>query len=240
MSTVDDLAMPRLIQELSITHFGTSSKYLSLLEQKQLFPLKAPNDLSLATLRAVYTTASPLAPSTFRYVYSAFGPHINLASITGGTDIISLFGAPSMITPVYPGEVQVAGLGMAVRAFAPDGTDVTDTGEAGDLVCVQPFPCQPVAFWPLGSEEGAIKYKAAYFEKFTNIAGRSVWHHGDYVTFSHHHQGDGIVMLGRSDGVLNPAGIRFGSAEIYNVLLKRFAGIVSDGICVGKQNNATK
>ncbi|KAI9671415.1 MAG: hypothetical protein M1831_004324 [Alyxoria varia] len=238
VSTVDDLAMPRLIEELSITHFGTSSKYLSLLEQRQLFPLKPPNDLSLSTLRAMYTTASPLAPSTFRYVYSAFGPNINLASITGGTDIVSLFGAPCMITPVYAGEVQVVGLGMAVRAFAPDGTDVTDTGEAGDLVCVRPFPCQPVAFWPLESDTGARKYKSAYFEQFTNRAGKPVWHHGDYIAFSHHTEGDGIVMLGRSDGVLNPAGIRFGSAEIYNVLLKRFAGVVSDAICVGKKCKA--
>ena len=154
-STSDDLAMPRLIQELKITQFGTSAKYLSILEQKGLFPQHSPNDIDLSSLRAIYNTASPLAPSTFRYVYQAFPSNINLASITGGTDIISLFGAPSPLVPVYAGEVQCAGLGMAIRAFDPESDpnkpiDLTETGKPGDLVCVKPFPCQPVAFWPLG------------------------------------------------------------------------------------------
>lgn len=115
---------------------------------------------------------------------------------------------------------------MAVKAYTSDsGEDVTASGEPGDLVCVKPFICQPVAFWGAG---GDAKYKASYFEKFEGI-----WHHGDFVQFNP--KTGGMIMLGRSDGVLNPAGVRFGSAEIYNVLLKHFAGQVHDGLCIGRK-----
>lgn len=229
-STSTELAMPRLIEELQIKHFGTSAKYLSVLEQASIAPRDAGIDLS--SLCAIYNTASPLAPSTFRYVYRAFGPDVHLASITGGTDIISLFGAGTPLLPVHAGEIQAAGLGMAVRAYVDDGSDVTDAGEPGDLVCVKPFPCQPVAFW--GGAKGAAKYKASYFEKFRAADGKPIWHHGDFVQFNPATHG-GLVMLGRSDGVLNPAGVRFGSAEIYNVLLKHFAGRVADSLCIGRK-----
>lgn len=216
-----ELAMPRLIDELGITHFGTSAKYLSILEQKNI----APKDtLALKSLKAIYSTGSPLAPSTFEYVYRVFGPDINLGSITGGTDIISLFGAPSLLSPVYAGEIQVRGLGMAVEAWDYEGKDVTGTGEPGDLVCVKPFPCQPVMFW---GPDGDKIYKKSYFEVFPGI-----WHHGDFVCFSP--KTGGLVMLGRSDGVLKPAGVRFGSSEIYNILLKHFPE-VEDGLCIGRR-----
>ena len=218
---VGNMAMPRLIDELSITHFGTSAKYLSVLEQKNVLPKK---NLSLKTLKAIYSTGSPLAQSTFEYVYRAFGPNINLGSITGGTDLISLFAAPSQISPVYAGEIQVRGLGMLVEAWTSEGKDVTDTGEPGDLVCVKPFPCQPVYFW--GDKDDTV-YKESYFETFPGI-----WHHGDFVRFNP--KTGGLVMLGRSDGVLKPAGVRFGSAEIYNVLLKHFPGI-EDALCIGRR-----
>ncbi|KAK8189117.1 uncharacterized protein BKA78DRAFT_253134 [Phyllosticta capitalensis] len=226
-SVADDLAMPRLIEELGITHFGTSAKYLSVLEQKGLSPLSS---LSLSTLTAIYSTGSPLAPSTFSYVYSAFPP-VNLGSITGGTDIISLFGAPSPLSPVYAGEIQQAGLGMAIRAWDWQGHDVTDSGEAGDLVCVKPFPCQPVSFWgPTGEQ----KYRSSYFDKFCAPGSQQpVWHHGDFVRFNP--ATGGLVMLGRSDGILKPAGVRFGSAEIYNVVLAHFGADVSDALCVGQR-----
>ncbi|KAK3044650.1 hypothetical protein LTS18_000720, partial [Coniosporium uncinatum] len=149
-SDPDDLAMPRLIDEVGITHFGTSAKYLSVLEQKALKPL---DTLELSTLEAIYSTGSPLAPSTFHYVYQAFPPRINLGSITGGTDIISLFGAPCPLVPVYAGEIQCLGLGMAVRAYDYSGKDVSASGEPGDLVAVKCFPCQPVQFWgPTGEK----------------------------------------------------------------------------------------
>ena len=208
-----DLAMPHLIEELGITHFGTSAKYLSLLEQKSVM---ANQRVNLESLKAIYSTGSALAPSTFDFVYKAFGPDINLGSISGGTDIISLFGAPSQISPVYAGEIQQRGLGMAVEAWDFEGKDVTDSGEPGDLVCVKAFPCQPVMFW---------MYEKSYFETFPGV-----WHHGDFIRLNP--QTGGLIMLGRSDGVLKPAGVRFGSSEIYNVILEHFPEI-EDGLCIG-------
>jgi acetoacetyl-CoA synthetase len=220
-----NLSMPNLIQELRITHFGTSAKYLSILEQNAVFPLKEGVDLS--SLKAIYSTGSPLAPSTFKYVYEAFPATINLGSITGGTDIISLFGAPSPLSPVYQGEIQVKGLGMAICAFDPSGV-ATEDGEPGDLVCVKPFPCQPVGFF---GSEGESKYRSSYFETFPGV-----WHHGDFVRFNP--RTGGMIMLGRSDGILKPSGVRFGSAEIYNVLLKHFATDVEDALCIGRRRES--
>lgn len=221
-SEKDDLAMPKLIEELGIAQFGTSAKFLSVLEQKSIMP----NDhgLSLKTLKAIYSTGSPLAPSTYHYVYKAFG-QINLGSITGGTDIISLFGAPCPLHPVYVGEVQVLGLGMAVKAWDFEGKDVSKTGEPGELVCIKPFTCQPVTFW---GKDGQKKYKSSYFEQFPGV-----WAHGDFIRFNP--ETGGMHMLGRSDGVLKPSGVRFGSAEIYNLLLKHFPDKVEDGLCIGRR-----
>lgn len=224
-SVKDDLAMPRLIDELQISQFGTSAKYLSVLEQKSIMPKN--QSLPLRSLRAIYSTGSPLAPSTFSYVYKAFGPDINLGSITGGTDIISLFGAPCQLHPVYKGEVQVLGLGMAVQAWDFEGKNVSSTGEPGDLVCVKPFPCQPVGFW---GPTGESKYKSSYFETF-----EGVWHHGDFIRFNP--ETGGLYMLGRSDGILKPSGVRFGSAEIYNILLKHFPNQIEDALCIGRRRD---
>lgn len=221
-SVKDDYAMPKLIDELGITQFGTSAKYLSVLEQRNVFPKE--HGLHLRTLKAIYSTGSPLAPSTFQYVYKAFG-QINLGSITGGTDIISLFGAPCPLHPVYTGEIQVLGLGMACQAWDFEGKDMSASGEPADLVCVKPFPCQPVMFW---GKEGEKKYRSSYFEEFPGV-----WHHGDFVRFNP--VTGGLVMLGRSDGVLKPSGVRFGSAEIYNTLLKHFPDQVEDGLCIGRR-----
>ena len=217
-----ELSMPRLIQDLRISQFGTSAKYLSILEQKEVFPAKRGIDLS--SLKAIYSTGSPLAPSTFEYVYKAFPSTINLGSITGGTDIISLFGAPCPLLPVYVGEIQCKGLGMAITTYDPSGRLVTD-GEPGDLVCTKPFPCQPVYFF---GADGETKYRSSYFETFPGV-----WHHGDFVKF--HPVTGGMTMLGRSDGILKPSGVRFGSAEIYNVLLEHFASEVQDALCVGRR-----
>ena len=223
-----ELVMPRLIDELRITHFGTSAKYLSILEQKKIFPREADPPISLRTLKAIYSTSSPLAPSTFKYVYAAFGPDVHLGSITGGTDIISLFGAPCPLVPVHAGEIQCLGLGMAVEAWdSIEGKPLTGTAEPGDLVCVKPFPCQPVCFW---GADGENKYRRSYFETFPRKEG--VWHHGDFIKINP--TTGGMMMLGRSDGVLKPAGVRFGSSEIYNVLLKNFP-TVEDALCVGRR-----
>lgn len=224
-----EMAMPRLIDELQITHFGTSAKYLSILEQASLNPSKHPHrPVSLQTLKAIFSTGSPLAPSTFDYVYSSIHPDIMLGSITGGTDILSLFCSGCPILPLYRGEIQCRCLGMAVSAFDFAGNDISDSSEPGDLVCTKPFPAQPVIFWPPGPV-GAEKYRKSYFDVF----GPSIWHHGDFVRFNP--KTGGVVMLGRSDGVLKPAGVRFGSAEIYNVLLKHFAEEIEDSLCIGRR-----
>ncbi len=171
----------------------------------------------------------PLSPSTFSYVYDAFPPRVNLPSITGGTDIISLFGAPCPLLPVRAGEIQCVGLGMAISvvdsASDPDDPQPVPPGTAGDLVCAKPFPCQPLTFFGPGGDD---LYSAAYFERFPGL-----WHHGDFVRMDP--ASGGLVMLGRSDGVLKPAGVRFGSAEIYNVLAKFFAADVEDAVCVGRR-----
>ncbi|KAJ5097260.1 AMP-dependent synthetase/ligase [Penicillium angulare] len=224
-----EMAMPRLIDELKITHFGTSAKYLSMLEQAALNPRKHANrPVSLKTLRAIFSTGSPLAPSTFEYIYSSIHQDIMLGSITGGTDILSLFCSGCPILPVYKGEIQCRSLGMAVSVFDYAGNDISASGEPGDLVCTVPFTAQPVMFWPPGPA-GLEKYRKSYFDVF----GPSIWHHGDFVRVNP--QTGGVVMLGRSDGVLKPSGVRFGSAEIYNILLKHFADDIEDSLCVGRR-----
>jgi acetoacetyl-CoA synthetase len=189
-------------------------------------------------LEAIYSTASPLPPSTFKFVYEAFPKRINLASITGGTDIISLFGAPCPLLPVRVGQIQCAGLGMDIRVVDSVSGEDMPAGEQGDLVCVKPFPCQPLTFF---GDDGQTKYKSAYFERFENICGVNgpVWHHGDFVKIPDPSTGS-LVMLGRSDGVLKPAGVRFGSAEIYNILTRFFPSHVEDAVCVGRRRETDK
>ncbi|KAK3111025.1 hypothetical protein LTR53_014119, partial [Teratosphaeriaceae sp. CCFEE 6253] len=125
--------------------------------------------------------------------------------------------------------IQVLGLGMAVQAWDYTGTDISSTGEPGDLVCVKPFPCQPVSFWR--GAEGEEKYRSSYFEMFDGV-----WHHGDFVRFNP--ATGGLVMLGRSDGILKPSGVRFGSAEIYNLLLQHFSQQVEDALCIGRRRES--
>ncbi|KAJ4512102.1 hypothetical protein HRR83_006060 [Exophiala dermatitidis] len=234
-----EMSMPLLIDELEINHFGTSAKYLSVLEQAHTLPREAsPKSATLNSLKSIFSTGSPLAPSTFQYVYknlSPPAPHpgVLLGSITGGTDIISLFGAPCPILPVHAGEIQCRGLGMAVKAFSADGVDITETGQPGELVCTVPFPCQPCMFWPPGPT-GEARYRSSYFEVFKDPkTGHPIWHHGDFVRFNP--STGGIWMLGRSDGVLNPMGVRFGSSEIYNILLEHFKKEVEDALCIGRK-----
>lgn len=234
-----EMSLPLLIDELEITHFGTSAKYLSVLEQASLLPKQSHPPAHLSSLCSIFSTGSPLAPSTFEYTYQAFGPDILLGSITGGTDILSLFGAPHPLLPVYAGEIQCIGLGMSVRCYdSSNGRDITDTGEPGELICDVPFPSQPCMFWPPGPE-GEEKYKSSYFEAFEKDGGRKgeqVWCHGDFVRINP--TTGGMWMLGRSDGVLKPGGVRFGSAEIYNIILKHFSEDVEDSLCIGRRRES--
>ncbi|KAI0774307.1 acetoacyl-CoA synthetase [Fomes fomentarius] len=212
----------RLVDELGITIFGTSAKYIDQLTKVY----KPAEHHKLSTLRHIYSTGSPLAPHLFDFVYEHISPHVLLASITGGTDICSLFAGMCTALPVFRGEIQCRLLGMAVEAFTPTGT-VAGPDNAGELVCLKPFPCMPAGFWPLPGygkpeavEAAQKRYQDAYFSEF-----KGVWFHGDHIviTSSRAGNGGGLVMLGRSDGVLNPGGVRFGSAEIYDAIEHCFA-----------------
>ena len=178
---------------------GTSAKYIDSLRKEGVKPGKT-HDLS--ALKALTSTGSPLAPADFAYVYEAIKPDLHLASISGGTDIVSCFVLGDPTAPVYKGEIQAPGLGMAVEVWSDEGKPAI--GERGELVCTKPFPCMPVMFW--NDPEGA-KYRAAYFERFPNI-----WCHGDFAETTIH---GGLIIHGRSDATLNPQGVRIGTAEIY-------------------------
>jgi acetoacetyl-CoA synthetase len=182
--------------------FGTSAKYLSALESSGYKPRET---VELDALRSVLSTGSPLAPAGFDFVYRDIKADVQLASISGGTDIVSCFALGNPLLPVYRGELQSRGLGMHVQIFDDNGRPIH--GRKGELVCVAPFPSMPIGFW---RDPEQRRYRAAYFERFPNV-----WCHGDYAELTVH---DGIVMHGRSDTVLNPGGVRIGTAEIYRVV----------------------
>jgi acetoacetyl-CoA synthetase len=183
-----------------MTLFGTSAKYIDALNKAGLEPKQTHK---LTTVRTMTSTGSPLAPEGFDYVYDKIKSDICLASISGGTDIVSCFVLGNPIGPVWRGEIQALGLGMAVAAWDDDGKPCPP-GEKGELVCTVPFPSMPIGFW---NDPGDAKYRAAYFDKYPNI-----WCHGDYVAITEH---GGMIIYGRSDAVLNPGGVRIGTAEIY-------------------------
>jgi acetoacetyl-CoA synthetase len=182
-----------------ITVFGTSAKWLALTEKEGAVPAKT-HDLS--ALESILSTGSPLAAHSYDYVYEHVKRDVRLSSISGGTDIVSCFALGNPIGPVYRGEIQVRGLGMKVEVFDEEGRSVV--GRQGELVCTAPFPSMPVAFW---NDPDGAKYRAAYFEHFPNT-----WRHGDWAEITEH---GGVVIYGRSDATLNPAGVRIGTAEIY-------------------------
>jgi len=181
------------------TFFGTSAKYIDALKQAFLKPRETHG---LSALRTIASTGSPLVHESFDYVYRDIKEDVHLASISGGTDIVSCFMLGNPISPVYRGELQGAGLGMDVAIY--DGEAHTVVGDGGELVCRKPFPCMPVGFW---NDDDGSRYRSAYFEMFDNI-----WAHGDWVEQT---QNGGFIIHGRSDATLNPGGVRIGTAEIY-------------------------
>jgi len=197
------IARGRIIFDLAqaerMTHFGTSAKYIDALKKIALVPSK---DYDLSAMRTMFSTGSPLAPESFDYVYQCIKKDLCLSSISGGTDIISCFALGVPTLPVWRGELQCRGLGMKVEVFDDEGRPIQQ--EKGELVCTAPFPSMPIGFW---NDPDGAKYHAAYFERFPNI-----WCHGDYVELTAH---DGMIIYGRSDAVLNPGGVRIGTAEIY-------------------------
>ncbi len=181
------------------THFGVSAKYIDALKKRGLRPRETHN---LEALRMVLSTGSPLVPESFDYVYADLKPDVYLASISGGTDIVSTFVCGSPLSPVYRGEIPCAGLGMAVEVRDEAGQPVV--GQKGELVCTRPFPSMPVGFW---NDPGERKYREAYFEAYPGV-----WTQGDFAEATAH---GGFVIYGRSDATLNPGGVRIGTAEIY-------------------------
>jgi acetoacetyl-CoA synthetase len=185
-----------------MTHFGTSAKYIDALKKAGLRPAA---EFDLATVRTILSTGSPLAPESFDYVYECVKADVCLSSISGGTDIVGCFVGGAPILPVYRGEIQCKMLGMAVEAFDDDGKPYPPgSGRRGELVCTRPFPSMPVGFW---NDPGDLKYRAAYFEQFPGV-----WCHGDFIEIT---ERGGTIIHGRSDTVLNPGGVRIGTAEIY-------------------------
>jgi len=209
----------RMAEAERITVFGTSAKYISALEKAGVRP---GDDYDLSSLRAVLSTGSPLAPESYDYVYDAIGDDVQLASISGGTDILSCFALGNPLLPVRRGELQCRGLGMAVEVWNDAGKPVV--AEHGELVCTKPFPSAPVGFW---NDPDGARYHAAYFERFPGI-----WAHGDFAELT---RDGGLIIHGRSDAVLNPGGVRIGTAEIYRQVEK--IDEIVESIAIGQNWN---
>ena len=213
----DEGVLWRLASEERVALFGTSPKYLAALEKSGYRPI---DRVELAHLRTVLSTGSPLAHEQFDFVRDAIGAGIQLASISGGTDIVSCFALGNPTLPVYRGELQCRGLGMRVEVFDDDGRPLQ--GQQGELVCTAPFPSMPIGFW---NDQDGSRYRAAYFERFPNV-----WCHGDFAVLTAR---GGLVILGRSDAVLNPGGVRIGTAEIYRQVEK--LDEILESIAVGQE-----
>jgi acetoacetyl-CoA synthetase len=213
----DSGALFKLAEDQGMTHFGTSAKYISAVEKDGLKPNEK---FELSSLKAVMSTGSPLSVENFKFVYKYFKLDLQLASISGGSDIVSCFALGNPIGPVYAGELQVRGLGMKVDVFDDNGNSISQ--KQGELVCTASFPSQPVYFW---NDPNKTKYKVAYFETYPKI-----WHHGDFAELT---ENNGMIIYGRSDATLNPGGVRIGTAEIYRQV--EAMDEITDSLVVGQR-----
>jgi acetoacetyl-CoA synthetase len=195
----DPGALWEMAQDEKISVFGTSAGYIAALQNTGVKPGQT---YDLTPLRAVLSTGSPLSIEGFEFVYEHIKSDLQLASISGGTDLNGCFALGNPLDPVYAGELQCRGLAMKVEAFGPDGKPVVD--QKGELVCTAPFPSMPIYFW---DDPDGEKYHKAYFDVYPNV-----WRHGDFIEIN---QRGGVVIYGRSDATLNPGGVRIGTAEIY-------------------------
>jgi acetoacetyl-CoA synthetase len=196
--------------------FGSSAKFYDACAKAEIAPIKT-HDLS--RVRTILSTGSVLAPASFDYVYRSIKQDVRLSSVSGGTDLLGCFAAGATVLPVYRGEIQSRVLGMSVEVFDDSGQPVQ--GEKGELVCTEPFPSMPIGFW---NDPDSAKYLNAYFEVFLDV-----WTHGDFCELTDH---GGIIIYGRSDAVLNPGGVRIGTAEIYRQVEKMEE--IEEGLCVGQ------
>jgi acetoacetyl-CoA synthetase len=204
------------IEEEKISIFGTSPKFLTMIQKAGLKPKDIFN---LSSLKTILSTGSPLSVQNFRWVYENVKSDLQLSSISGGTDIISCFMIGNPNLPVYAGEIQCRGLGMKVQAFNEEGESIVE--EKGELVCTEPFPSMPVYFW---NDPDGKKYRSAYFEDYPGV-----WRHGDYIKITKH---SGIIVYGRSDATLNPGGVRIGTAEIYRIV--ESMNEITDSLVIGQ------
>lgn len=239
----DELSLWHWIRKLGVTHFGTSAKYLQLLEERNVNLAISEESKSLPvsdgvaglfpTLKYIFSTGSPLSLRSFDYVYKVVKPNgdLRLYSITGGTDIISLFAGGIPMQGIYRGELCGPCLGMKLEAWDESAIKVKD-GAPGDLVCTRAFPCQPIYFQN-DKLNAAEPCQSSYFNSYFSMFGPKVWYHGDYVQISPITKG--VIMKGRSDGTLNPAGVRFGSAELYDVIDKFVPLKIKDMLAVGQK-----
>ena len=208
----------QLVEDEGITVFGTSAKFLTTVEKAGQIPMKQHK---LASMRMVLSTGSPLAPESYDFVYQHVKDDVQLCSISGGTDLISCFALGNPLLPVRRGELQSRGLGMAVEIYGEDGKPLT-VGTRGELVCTRPFPSMPVGFW---NDPDGSRYRAAYFERFPGV-----WTHGDDAELT---SSGGMIIYGRSDAILNPGGVRIGTAEIYRQVEK--LDELVESIAIGQQ-----
>lgn len=205
-----------MAEKENIQVFGTSAKYLSVLEEENISII---SKYSLPNLKVILSTGSPLPVSGFQYVYEKIKKDIQLSSISGGTDLNGCFALGNPNLPVFAGQIQCKGLGMDVQVFDDMGKSVV--GEKGELVCPTPFPSMPLYFW---NDESGAKYKSAYFETYDNI-----WCHGDFASITAE---NGVIIYGRSDATLNPGGVRIGTADIYSVVTK--IPEIKDSVIIGQ------
>ena len=199
----DDLLF-KIANNEKITLFGVSAKYI---DQLRKLNIKIKSKFKLTKLKTICSTGSPLSDDSFQYVYNNIKKNVHLASIAGGTDLVSCFVLGNIYSPVYKGQIQNNGLGMNTDVFSDKGKSLIN--KKGELVCKSPFPSMPKLFW---NDKNNKKYKHAYFKKFKNV-----WHHGDYAERK---KNGGYIIYGRSDATLNPGGVRLGTAEIYSVVEK--------------------
>ena len=215
----DEKALWRMADEEGITVFGTSAGYLGALKNTGFRP---GDEFSLSALRAVLSTGSPLLEEGFRFVYDAIKADVQLASISGGTDLNGCFALGNPIGPVYAGQLQCRGLGMKVEAFDENGHPVVN--RQGELVCTAPFPSMPLYFW---NDPDGSRYRSAYFDVYPGV-----WRHGDFIEI---YDNGGVKIYGRSDATLNPGGVRIGTAEIYRIV-EGFSE-VQDSLVIGRKYN---
>ena len=212
----DGKQMWNLAEKMEISIFGTSAKYIEACKENNISPSSFSN---LSKLRMILSTGSPLVEESFEYVYQHVKGDVHLASISGGTDIISCFALGSPTLEVIKGDLQCRGLGMDVHAYDENGRSVIE--EKGELICASAFPSMPIYFW---NDSDGSKYKKAYFSKFPGV-----WHHGDFIRIS---ETGSVKIYGRSDATLNPGGVRIGTSEIYRVV--HSINTIKDSLVIGQ------